>query len=80
MCRIGSPLRAWQRIGYQGLRDFRGRGNLPAMVETLVGRPIAPAPISVFIYGLPWFALFSVYFLCYLLRGPCLFFRGRFPG
>lgn len=30
--------------GYQGLRDFRGRGNLSLIVETLRVRRFAPAP------------------------------------
>jgi hypothetical protein len=54
--------------GYQGLRDFRGHGNLPLIVETLEVRCVAPAPNGVSIYGLPWCAFFSFYFLRYLRR------------
>ena len=44
--------------GYQGRGDFRGRGNLLLMVETLVVRCVVPALIRVSAYGLPWFAFF----------------------
>src|SRR5580692_3116203 len=63
--------------GYQGWGDFRGRGNLLLMVETLVLRCVAPAPSRVSAYGLPWFALFSFYFLCYFLRDFRVFPRRR---
>jgi len=36
-------LLAFQKIGYQGRGDFRGRGNLLLMVENLLGRCLAPA-------------------------------------
>jgi hypothetical protein len=33
----------FQKIGYQGRGDFRGRGNLRLIVETLLRRCVAPA-------------------------------------
>jgi len=37
------PLSASGMAGYQGRRDFRGRGNLRVIVETLLVRCVAPA-------------------------------------
>src|ERR1019366_2030511 len=58
--------------------DFRGRGNLLLIVETLQVRCVAPAQNSVSIYGQPWFAFFSFCFLRYLLRGFRFSFRRSF--
>ena len=44
--------------GYQGWGDFRGRLNLPLIVETLLMRCVAPAPSGVSTYAQLWFAIF----------------------
>jgi hypothetical protein len=48
---------------------FRGRLNLCLIIETLEVRCVPLAPNGVSIYGLPWFAFFSFYFLRYLRWG-----------
>ena len=78
---VSSRLSSFLRLsdmGYQGLRDFRGRGNLPLIVETLLMRCVAPAQTSVSIYGLPWCALFSFCFFRYLRWRFAFFFSAGF--
>src|SRR5882724_13062165 len=60
--------------GYQGWGDFRGRLNLPLIVETLLMRCVAPAPSGVSTYAQPWFAIFQFPFLFFFL---CAYFHRR---